>query len=177
MPKKERHMAAEWPSCPHPLSVEANRLEDMEGSTAPHPDLPLPSPGASSLRPLVIEGLAHHRVKQVATGTSHLLFLTGAWEGRSTDAGLFLCFLWMRVCVCACADVGEVYVSGYNFYGQLGLGTTLPFAHTPRPLQWLPVIQQIAAGDAHSIALSDQVGERDTDRQTDRQTDTDTPIG
>ncbi|CEM28672.1 unnamed protein product [Vitrella brassicaformis CCMP3155] len=118
-----------WPSCPHPLSVEANRLEEMEGSTATHPDLPLPSPAASSLRPLVIEGLAHHRVKQVATGTSHLLFLT---------------------------DVGKVYVFGYNFYGQLGLGTTLPFAHTLRPLQRLPVIQQIAAGDAHSIALSDQ---------------------
>lgn len=91
------------------------------------------SAGAASLcHPVVLSSLQDVRVVEVAVGESHALFLS---------------------------DEGNVFAYGEGAYGQLGLGQVQQTAGQPHLVTGLRgAAVQIATGDFHSLALTEDVG-------------------
>ncbi|OEH78526.1 regulator of chromosome condensation domain-containing protein [Cyclospora cayetanensis] len=93
-------------------------------------------PGSSSsssskslCQPVVLRSLQDVRVVEVAVGETHALFLS---------------------------DGGKLFAYGEGAYGQLGRGQVQLMAHTPQRIPGIEgSVVQIAAGDFHSLALSD----------------------
>lgn len=136
-----------------------------------------------SLVPSIIAVASQHSVTQVACGSHHSLVLTGAGEvyawgqnncgqvgsGSTTNQPTprkVTSGIGGRYCVgIACGQTssmaivedGEVFGWGYNGNGQLGLGNNVNQTSPCRVtnLQGV-VIQKIACGYAHTVALSDE---------------------
>ena len=90
-----------------------------------------PAAAVSLCHPVVLRSLEDVRIIEVVVGESHALFLS---------------------------DKGKVYAYGEGAYGQLGLGLVQRLAREPLPIEELTAtVVQIAAGDFHSLALTDEV--------------------
>lgn len=82
----------------------------------------------SQWRPVVCSALAKDNLRSIACGGAHTLFLT---------------------------ESGQVYASGLNDSGQLGVSDEKPYALDPVEISALPMeIKQISAGYSHSCAIT-----------------------
>ncbi|KAL8440341.1 hypothetical protein Efla_000229 [Eimeria flavescens] len=85
---------------------------------------------SSLCHPLILHSLSDVRVVDVVVGDSHALFL---------------------------ADSGDLFAFGRGVYGQLGLGEVQLLADQPQKVKNITQhVVQIAAGDFHSLALTDE---------------------
>ncbi len=89
---------------------------------------------SGDMKPKLLHTLSTARVLKLSLGDAHLLILTTS---------------------------GEVFTYGSNEYGQLGLGMQVSCAAEPQRVNYLGsdagVIKDVAAGTAHSLALSHEV--------------------
>lgn len=86
---------------------------------------------ASLCQPVILRSLEDVRIVEVVVGESHALFLS---------------------------DNGKVFAYGEGAYGQLGLGEVQLLAKQPQLVKdFTGSVVQIAAGDYHSLALTEEV--------------------